>query len=132
MWPEDLPVFFRTSATDWLTENPEDTREGSTGDDTVRIAEELQAHGVEIVAGPNYQVPFATQDRQSTGIPTAAVGITEPQQAEEILTGGQADAVFLGRELLRNAYWAQHAALTLGAEPTWPDQYAYAVERRKH
>ncbi|MGW0657105.1 oxidoreductase, partial [Streptomyces umbrinus] len=147
VWPEDLPVFFRTSATDWLTENPEDTREGWTGDDTVRLAKELQAHGVDlldvstggmvrdakIVAGPNYQVPFANQARQSTGIPTAAVGIiTEPQQAEEILTSGQADAVFLGRELLRNPYWAQHAALTLGAEPIWPDQYAYAVERRKH
>ncbi|MGW0563182.1 NADH:flavin oxidoreductase/NADH oxidase [Streptomyces sp. NPDC003016] len=147
VWPEDLPVFFRTSATDWLTENPEDTRKGWTGDDTVRLAKELQARAVDlldvstggmvrdakIVAGPNYQVPFATQARQSTGIPTAAVGIiTEPQQAQDILTSGQADAVFLGRELLRNPYWAQHAALTLDAEPTWPDQYAYAVTRRKH
>ncbi|MGA5357630.1 NADH:flavin oxidoreductase/NADH oxidase [Streptomyces purpurascens] len=147
VWPEDLPVFFRTSATDWLTENSEDTREGWTGDDTVRLAKELQAHGVDlldvstggmvrdakIVAGPNYQVPFADQARQATGIPTAAVGIiTEPQQAEDIITSGQADAVFLGRELLRNPYWAQHAALALDAEPTWPDQYAYVVKRRKH
>ncbi|MFC8126993.1 NADH:flavin oxidoreductase/NADH oxidase [Streptomyces sp. NPDC057302] len=147
VWPEDLPVFFRTSATDWLTENPEDEREGWTGEDTVRLAKELHAHGVDlvdvstggmvrdakIVAGPNYQVPFADQARNQAGIPTATVGIiTEPQQAEDIITGGQADAVFLGRELLRNPYWAQHAALTLGAEPTWPDQYAYAVKRRKH
>ncbi|WP_413810742.1 NADH:flavin oxidoreductase/NADH oxidase [Streptomyces sp. OE57] len=146
VWPEELPVFFRTSATDWLTENPEDDREGWTSEDTVRLAKELQAHGVDlldvstggmvrdakIVAGPNYQVPFAAQAREATGIPTAAVGIiTEPQQAEEILTSGQADAVFLGRELLRNPYWAQHAALKLGTEPRWPDQYSYAVQRRK-
>lgn len=129
-----------------MTENSEDAREGWTGDDTVRLAKELQARGVDlldvstggmvrdakIVAGPNYQVPFADQARNQAGIPTAAVGIiTEPQQAEGILSSGQADAVFLGRELLRNPYWAQHAALALGAEPTWPDQYAYVVERRK-
>ncbi|MER6134395.1 NADH:flavin oxidoreductase/NADH oxidase [Streptomyces sp. NPDC001815] len=146
VWPEDLPVFFRTSATDWLTENPEDEREGWTGDDTVRLAKELTVHGVDlldvstggmvrdakIVAGPGYQVPFATQARQGSDIPTGAVGIiTDPHQAEEIVNSGQADAVLLGRELLRNPYWPQHAALALDAEPTWPDQYAYVVERRK-
>ncbi|MFE2941461.1 NADH:flavin oxidoreductase/NADH oxidase [Streptomyces sp. NPDC059255] len=144
VWPEDLPVFFRTSATDWLTENPQDEREGWTGDDTVRLAKELQAHGVDLLdvstggmvrdakipSGPNYQVPFATQARQATGIPTAAVGIiTEPRQAEEIVADGQADAVLLGRELLRNPYWPQHAALELDAEPRWPEQYAYVVRR---
>ncbi|MFD3655248.1 NADH:flavin oxidoreductase/NADH oxidase [Streptomyces sp. NPDC058620] len=146
VWPDELPVFFRTSATDWLTENPEDEREGWTGEDTVRLAKELQSRGVDlldvstggmvrdakIVAGPNYQVPFAAQARDSAGLPTAAVGIiTDPRQAEAILAGGQADAVFLGRELLRNPYWPQHAALELDAEPRWPDQYAYVVRRRK-
>ena len=57
--------------------------------------------------------------------------LVSPQQAEDIITSGQADAVFLGRELLRNPYWAQHAALALDAEPTWPDQYAYVVKGRK-
>jgi 2,4-dienoyl-CoA reductase-like NADH-dependent reductase (Old Yellow Enzyme family) len=146
VWPEELPVFFRTSATDWLTENPEDDRGGWTGDDTVRLAKELQTYGVDlldvstggmvrdakITAGPNYQVPFAAQARDEAGIPTAAVGIiTEPQQAQEIIASGRADAVFLGRELLRNPYWPQHTALALGAEPNWPDQYAYVVKRRK-
>ncbi|MEH0467355.1 NADH:flavin oxidoreductase/NADH oxidase [Streptomyces sp. B21-097] len=146
VWPDDLPVFFRASATDWLSENPEDERDGWSGQDTVRLAKELTAHGVDlldastggmvrdakIVAEPNYQVPFAAQARQGAGIPTAAVGlITEPQQAEGIIADGHADAVFLGRELLRSPYWAQHAALTLDAEPRWPDQYGYAVQRRK-
>ncbi|WP_441350849.1 oxidoreductase, partial [Streptomyces sp. ZEA17I] len=131
VWPDDLPVLFRTSATDWLSENPEDPREGWTGDDTVRLAKELTAHGVDlldvssgglvpdarITARPGYQVPFAEQVRQATGTPTSAVGlILEPAQAEEIVATGQADAVMLGRQLLRDPHWAHHAAAALGAE----------------
>lgn len=145
VWPEDLPVFFRTSATDWLSENTSDGRAGWTGEDTVRLAKELQAHGVDLLdvstggmvrdaripAGPGYQVPFAAQVRNATGMATGAVGlITRPQQAEEIVATGQADAVLLGRELLRDPYWSRHAALTLGAEPRWPDQYGYVLRER--
>ncbi|MFF1795470.1 NADH:flavin oxidoreductase/NADH oxidase, partial [Kitasatospora sp. NPDC058263] len=45
VWPQDLPLFFRISATDWLTEDPQDDREGWTSEDTVRFAKELQARG---------------------------------------------------------------------------------------
>ncbi len=122
VWPDHLPVFFRTSATDWLTENPEDDREGWTGEDTVRLAKELQAHGVDLLdvstggmvrdakipTKPGYQVPFAAQARNAVSIPTGAVGlINDPRQAEEIVATGQADAVLLGRELLRDPYWPQ-------------------------
>ncbi|MFI5724562.1 NADH:flavin oxidoreductase/NADH oxidase [Streptomyces cyaneofuscatus] len=146
VWPDDLPVLFRTSATDWLTENDEDPREGWTGDDTVRLAKELTAHGVDLLdvstgglvrdarisAHPGYQVPFAAQVRQAGDIPVSAVGlILEPAQAEEIVASGQADAVMLGRELLRDPYWAHRAADALGAEPRWPDSYGYAVVRRR-
>nr|WP_068897070.1 NADH:flavin oxidoreductase/NADH oxidase [Planomonospora sphaerica] len=142
VWPEDLPVFFRVSATDWLTENPEDEREGWTADDTVRLAKELLARGVDLLdtstggnapgaripTGPGYQVPFAARVRAETDLPVAAVGeITEPRQAEEIVASGQADAVLLGRELLRNPYWPNLAARELGAQPRWPDQYHRAV-----
>ncbi|MFD3492631.1 NADH:flavin oxidoreductase/NADH oxidase [Streptomyces sp. NPDC058690] len=138
VWPEDLPVFFRISATDWLSENLEDSREGWTADDTVRLAKELLAHGVDlmdvstggivpdakITTGPGYQVPFAERVRNETDMPVAAVGmITEPAQAEEILTSGTADAVLLARELLRNPYWARHAAHQLGGTVTTPIQY---------
>jgi 2,4-dienoyl-CoA reductase-like NADH-dependent reductase (Old Yellow Enzyme family) len=62
---------------------------------------------------------------------TGAVGmITEPQHANEIITGGDADMVFLARELLRQPYWAIKAAQDLGVEPMWPIQYGYAVRRR--
>ncbi|MER7755362.1 NADH:flavin oxidoreductase/NADH oxidase [Kitasatospora sp. NPDC097643] len=138
VWPEDLPLFFRVSATDWLTENPQDGREGWTATDTVLLAKELQAHGVDLLdvstggiapdakveAGPDYQVPFAEAVRSGTGLPVAAVGlITDPVQAQDILATGRADAVLLGRELLRNPYWARHAAAALGGEVPTPVQY---------
>ncbi|AOS65030.1 NADH:flavin oxidoreductase/NADH oxidase [Actinoalloteichus hymeniacidonis] len=144
VWPADLPVFFRTSATDWLSENPADPRQGWTGEDTVQLAKELQTRGVDLLdvssgglvhdariqAGPGYQVPFAAQARNGSGIPTSAVGlILEPAQAEEIIATGQADAVMLGRQLLREPYWAHRAATELGEEPRWPEQYDYAVSR---
>ena len=78
-----------------------------------------------------YQVPFARRIRDEAGILTGAVGlITEPKQANEIITGGDADLVFLARELLREPYWALKAERELGEEPTWPIPYGYAVKRR--
>ncbi|MEU4107514.1 NADH:flavin oxidoreductase/NADH oxidase [Streptomyces sp. NPDC027717] len=137
VWPEELPLLFRVSATDWVDENPDDDRTGWTAEDTVRLAKELGAHGVDlmdvstggnvpdakIVAGPGYQVPFAERVREA-GTPAAAVGmITDPAQAQEIVTSGKADAVLLGRELLRDPYWARHAAAELGGEVATPVQY---------
>jgi len=69
-------------------------------------------------------VPFAAAVRKEAKIPTAAVGyITEPFQAEQIINTGMADAVLLGREILRNPYWPLEAARKLGADVTWPPQY---------
>lgn len=61
-------------------------------------------------------------------MPVAAVGlITDTGQAEKILANGEADAVLLGRELLRNPSWARHAARELDAEVSVPDQYHRSV-----
>ena len=132
VWPEELPLFFRISATDWLEED------GWTADETVRLAALLQdrgvdlldvstgglAPGVSIPLGPGYQVPFAARVKAETTLPVAAVGlITEPEQAEKILANGEADAILLGRELLRDPYWARRAAAELGAEIRVPGQY---------
>ncbi|SEP03737.1 NADH:flavin oxidoreductase/NADH oxidase [Amycolatopsis saalfeldensis] len=137
-WPEDLPVFFRVSATDWLSENADDPREGWTADETVRLAKELLARGVDLLdvstggavpdakieAAPGFQVPFAERVRTGAGLPVAAVGlITEPRQAAGIVADGRADAVLLGRALLRDPYWARHAAAELGGEVAAPVQY---------
>lgn len=139
-WPDDLPVFFRVSATDWFAENDRDG--GWTAQETVRLAKELLAHGVDLLdvstggnaagvripAGPGYQVPFAARVKQETDLPVAAVGmITEPRQAEEIVAREEADAVLLGRELLRNPYWPQRAARELGHDLPVPAQYARAT-----
>ena len=89
VWPEELPLFVRVAATDWLTEKPEDARESWTVDDTARLARELKNHGVDllnvssgglvpdakIAVGPGYRVPFAARLRAEAGIPVAAVGI---------------------------------------------------------
>ncbi|MEU3724265.1 NADH:flavin oxidoreductase/NADH oxidase [Streptomyces sp. NPDC031705] len=131
-WPEEVPLLFRISATDWLEEG------GWTADDTVRLAGLLQEHGVDVLdvstgglaphvkipAGPGYQVPFAARVKAETTLPVSVVGlITEPEQAEKILANGEADAVVLGRELLRDPYWARRAATELGAEVRMPDPY---------
>ncbi|CQR65459.1 NADH:flavin oxidoreductase/NADH oxidase [Streptomyces leeuwenhoekii] len=136
VWPGDKPLFFRISATEWLEEG------GWTPDDTVRFARDLQAHGVDLLdvstggnasgvripTGPGYQVPFAARVKAETTLPVAAVGlITETRQAEKILANGEADAVLLGRELLRNPSWARHAARELGGEVHVPDQYHRSV-----
>ena len=137
VWPRELPLFFRISATDWLADG------GWTPDETVRFTKELLVRGVDLLdvssggnaagvrvpVGPGYQVPFAARVKAETGMPVAAVGeITDPRQAETILATGQADAVLLGRELLRQPGWPLHAAAELGASgaAAIPRQYARA------
>jgi 2,4-dienoyl-CoA reductase-like NADH-dependent reductase (Old Yellow Enzyme family) len=64
-------------------------------------------------------------------IRTGAVGlITDVDYANEIITSGDADLAFIGRELLREPYWVLKAQQYLGMEPAWPVQYGYAVKRR--
>ncbi|WDF35999.1 NADH:flavin oxidoreductase/NADH oxidase [Streptomyces sp. T12] len=136
VWPHDKPLLFRISATDWLEED------GWTADDTVRFAADLQAHGIDLLdvstggnasaaripVGPGYQVPFAARVKAETSLPVAAVGlITDAEQAEKIIANGEADAVLLGRELLRSPSWARHAARELGGDVHVPDQYHRSV-----
>jgi 2,4-dienoyl-CoA reductase-like NADH-dependent reductase (Old Yellow Enzyme family) len=143
-WPDELPLFVRVSATDWLTENPEDAREGWTVEETVRFASHLKDHGVDLLdvssgglvpdakipVGPGYQVPFAARVRAEAGIPVAAVGmITEPVQAAKILANSEADAILMGRELLRHPSWPLDAAKALGGEVRVPPQYHRAYPR---
>ncbi|HEX2142882.1 MAG TPA: NADH:flavin oxidoreductase/NADH oxidase [Glycomyces sp.] len=136
---EQVPVFFRLSATDWIEP------EGWTADETVLLAALLRRHGVDLLdvssggnlpratipVGPGYQAPFAARVRREAGLPSAAVGlITEVQQAEKIIADGEADAVLLGRELLRNPYWPRQAAHELGETRPLPKQYGRADFKR--
>jgi len=81
-----------------------------------------------IPLGPGYQVPFATKVRNEANILTAAVGmITVPEQADQIVRNGEADMVFLARELLRDPYWPLHAAQRLRQKVSAPVQYGRAL-----
>ncbi len=133
-WPERLPLLVRLSATDWA-------EGGWTPDETVALARELGALGVDLVdcssgglvpwakvpVAPGYQVPFAARVRREAGVASAAVGlITTPAQAEAIVASGQADLVLLARELLRDPRFPLRAATALGAAGPWPAQYLRA------
>ncbi len=136
VWPDHLPLFVRISATEYV-------EGGWDLDDAIQFCKWLKEAGVDLIdtsSGGNsptqrlttftsYQVPFAEAIRDQAGIATGAVGmITEATQAEEILQNDQADAIFMGRELLRNPYWPLHAAAELGDKiDYWPEQYERAA-----
>jgi 2,4-dienoyl-CoA reductase-like NADH-dependent reductase (Old Yellow Enzyme family) len=136
-WPAHLPLFIRISATDWA-------EGGWTPDESVELSRLFKAHGVDLVdvssggqvpnaqipVGPGFQVEFAARIRRQAGIPTAAVGlITEAAQANAIVAQGEADLVFMAREMLRDPYWPVHAAAALGEPASWPVQYLRAAPR---
>lgn len=135
VWPQDLPLFVRISATDWA-------EGGWTIDESVELARLLRGCGVDVVdvssggmvphakipVAPGYQVPFAARIRREAGIATAAVGlITEHEQADAIVGNGDAELVLLARQMLRDPYWPLHAAAALGEPTTWPVQYLRAA-----
>lgn len=130
-FPSDRPVITRVSATDWV-EGGWDLAQ------TIRFSQELEALGCasihvssggldarqDIPIGPNYQVPHARTIKDAVTIPVIAVGlITEPEQAEAILTDNDADMIGVARGILYNPRWPWHAAAKLGASVTAPPQY---------
>ena len=136
-WPKELPLFVRISATDWVDG-------GWTIDESVKLAGELKGAAVDLIdcssggnvphakipVGPGYQVPFAERIRQEADIMTGAVGmITSPVQAEHIIRTGQADAVIMAREFLRDPYWPLRAGRELEQSIAWPVQYLRAAPK---
>ena len=126
--PDLMPLFVRISASDW-------TEGGWTIEDSIRLAPELTALGVDLIdvssggnvsgakitVGPGYQAHFADAIKNSGGATTSAVGmITEAEQAEELVASGKTDAVMMAREFLRNPRWPLEAAAKLGQEVKWP------------
>ena len=84
-------------------------------------------HYAKIITSPGYQVEFSEAIRKESGILTSAVGlIMEASQAEEILQSGRADAVMLGRAMLRNPHWPMSAAEDLGVRISWQKQFERA------
>ncbi|MFD0792388.1 NADPH dehydrogenase NamA [Mucilaginibacter litoreus] len=134
VWPDDLPLFVRISASEWI-------EGGWTVEDSIALAKLLKEKGVDLidcssggnVAGvriplkPGYQVEFAEAVKESGDILTGAVGlITTAKQANEIIKTGQADVVLLAREMLRDTHFPLRAAHELGHDINWPVQYERA------
>jgi 2,4-dienoyl-CoA reductase-like NADH-dependent reductase (Old Yellow Enzyme family) len=134
VWPASKPLGMRISAVDWV--------EGAWSiEDSIVFCTKLQSLGCDFIdvstggidlnikppVAPGFQVPFATEIKKKVGIPVMAVGmITEAEQAEAIVAGGQADMVALARGFLDDPHWGWHAAYKLGAEVRLPPQYARA------
>jgi len=129
-----LPLLVRISATDWkeggwdLEQSIELCRRlKGLGVDLVDVSSGGILPGIKIPAGPGYQVQFAEAIRRQAGVATAAVGmITDAAQAQSIIASGQADMVFLARELLRDPYWPRRAAAALQTKIKPPVQYERA------
>jgi 2,4-dienoyl-CoA reductase-like NADH-dependent reductase (Old Yellow Enzyme family) len=133
-WPARAPLFVRISSTDWV-------EGGWDIEQSIELARVIKTLGVDLIdcssggnvahakipLGPGYQTPFAERIRREANILTGAVGmITNATQAQHIVTTGQADAVIMARELLRDPYWPLNAARELNQAITWPAQYLRA------
>jgi 2,4-dienoyl-CoA reductase-like NADH-dependent reductase (Old Yellow Enzyme family) len=137
VWPEELPLFVRISATEWVDN-------GWAITDSVKLANILKTKGVDLVdcstggnisgvripLKPMYQTEFAETIKKETGILTGAVGlITTSEEAESIIAENKADTVFIARELLRDPYFPHRAADELQVGAQWPVQYERAKRK---
>jgi len=142
--PDDMPLFFRVSSVDG-------TAEGWQMDDTVVLARELKARGVDVLdcssggltgsataapvsRSPGFQVPFAARAKAEAGIATMAVGlILEGAQAEAILQAGEADFIAVGRQAQFNPnlplHWAHELGLNRKFE-LWGQEYGWWLQKR--
>ena len=134
----DKPVTVRVSGTDWI-------EGGWDGEQTVAFAKALEAKGCsaihvssggvsaaqKIPVGPNYQVPLARQVKQAVSMPVVAVGlITEAEQAEAIVSTGDADMIAVARAVLYDPHWPWHVAAALGGQVKAPPQYLRSQPRQ--
>ena len=132
--PNEMPLLVRISAHEWA-------EGGHTIEDSIELVKHLKENGADlidcssgavikdqqVVVEKNYQVPFAASIKKEANIPTGAVGlITDAVQAEEILQTGKADLILLGREMLRNPYFALSEANKLNEDVKWPAPYGGA------
>ncbi len=143
-WPEEHPLAFRLSATDWLDG-------GVEIEETIETAKELKAAGVDLVdcssggiggkerprrmvIEQGFQVPFAEQVRREAEIATMAVGfLWDAEFCEEILTSGKADMIALARELLDDPNWPLRTFAKLEDNPEyklWPIESGWWLMKR--
>ncbi|PWD49908.1 oxidoreductase [Serinibacter arcticus] len=141
VWPQDRPILMRVSTTDWISEDPSHEREGWTVADTVQLARWAGERGVDLIDGSSggllpapipsrrdYQTALTARVRAEAGVAVAAVGrIDDAAWAAELVASEQAEAVFVGRALLRDPSWANDAATELDRARRYLVQYDYAL-----
>ncbi len=128
VWPADKPLGVRVSAVDWV-------EGGLTIEQTVQFAKELKKLGcdyIDVSSGaldprqqvpmaPGYHAALAARVKQESGLVTRTVGlIADAKLAEQIVAGGQADMIAIGRAAMWDPRWAWHAAVELGTEAVYP------------
>ncbi len=144
-WPENLPLIFRLSATDWVDG-------GLEIEDTVETARALAREGVDMIdcssggiggkdrprrmkLEQGFQVPFAARIRSEAGVASMAVGfLWDAGMCERAVAGGNADMVALAREMLDDPNWTLHAAAALGAadgHKLWPEESGWWLMKRQ-
>lgn len=144
-WPRHKPMFVRISSVDGV-------EGGWSLDDSVAFASELKKIGIDIVdcsslgntsqgataapgkRGAGFQTPYSARIRAEADLPTMAVGlILTGETAEQALQEGRADLIAVGREALKDPFWAHHAAEELGVEhfDDWPQQYGWWLDKRR-
>jgi len=138
VWPDDKPIGYRVSATDWIDG-------GWTVEETVSFARQLDTMGCDFIdvssggldpqqdieTGPAYQTAFAAAVKAAVQMKVVTVGqITSPQQAESILRTGMAALIGVARIMLYNPRWPWHAAHELGVDVDYPHQYERANPKR--
>ena len=142
--PEEVPLSFRLSATDWVDG-------GIEIEDAVETARALAGEGVDMIdcssggiggrerpqrmtLSQGFQVPFAERIRRETGLKTMAVGfLWDPEVCEAIVAEERADMVALARELLADPNWPLHAAAELDSDPgfeRWPPESGWWLMKR--
>ncbi|MFM2075396.1 MAG: dehydrogenase [Pseudomonadota bacterium] len=121
----------RVSASDWVDGGwtPEETadlavRLKAAGADYIHVSSGGVSPQQRIALGSEYQVPFARMVKHKSGLTTMAVGlITEPHQAEAILSRDDADLIALARAYLYQPRWSWQAAAALGGTVSASPQY---------
>ena len=129
-WPIDRPLFLRVSADDFV-------EVGIDLDEMIRMLRYIDSADIDLIHVSSggllpanielyqgYQVRYSEKIKKELGFPTATVGlITDPKFAQQILVECKADLIAIGRELLRNPYWALMASSVTKEPCRWPFQY---------
>lgn len=128
--PVDFPIWLRISAEEY-------SQGGNTPKRWLSILEQIEPHliqalhvssggvvPVQIDVFPGYQMQMAGILKAGHNLPVIGGGlIREPEVADILIETQQTDGVFLGRELLRNPFWALQSAKKMGFDIPWPVQY---------